>query len=80
MLAVWVIEITMEICLQSIKLHGMDRIVQMWEGRGHDVVWKRTDSFRLRDVVPLVVQFPDMIKALDRAYQLVQVSFVLAAR
>lgn len=52
----------------------------MWEGRGHDVVWKRTDSFRLRDVVPLVVQFPDMIKALDRAYQLVQVSFVLAAR
>lgn len=79
MLTVWVIEITMEIRLQSIKLHGMDRIVQVWEGRGHDVVWKRAESFRVRDVVPLVVQFPDMIKALDRAYQLVQVSFVLAA-
>lgn len=47
----------------------------MWEMGGKDVVGKRMQSLRLGNGVPL---FPNMIKALNRADQLVQFSFVLA--
>lgn len=47
----------------------------MWEMGGKDVVGKRMESLRLGNSVPL---FPNMIKALNRADQLVQFSFVLA--
>lgn len=47
----------------------------MWEMGGKDVVGKRMESLRLGNSVPL---FPNMVKALNRADQLVQFSFVLA--
>lgn len=78
MLTVLIVEIAMEICLQSIQFLVMERTVQMWEMRGYNVVWKGMESFRLWNTVPLIVQFPHVIKALNRAYQLVQFCFVLA--
>lgn len=78
MLPVVIVEITMEVCLQSIPFHGMERTVQVWEMRGYDVVGKRMESFRLWNIVPLIVSIPNMIKALNRADQLVQLCFVLA--
>lgn len=65
----------MEVCVQSFLLHGMERIVHVWEMGGKDVVGKRMESLRLGNSVPL---FPNMIKALNRADQFVQFCFVLA--
>ena len=79
MLFVLIVEIAMEVRLQSIMFHGTERTVQMWEMRGHYVVGKRMESFRLWNTVPLTVPFPNMIKALNRAYQLVQFYFALAS-
>lgn len=56
----------------------MQRTVQGWEMRGQDVVRKRMESFRLWNIVPLGLLLPDVIKALNGAYQLVQFCFVLA--
>lgn len=78
MLTVLIVEITVEVRLQSITFHGMERTVQMWEMGGYYVVGKGMESFRLWNTVPLIVPFPNMIKALNRAYQLVQFCFVLA--
>lgn len=58
----------MEVCVQSVLFHGMEMIVHMWEMGGKDVVGKRMESLRLGNSVPL---FPNMIKALNRADQLV---------
>lgn len=80
MLTVLIVEITMEVRLQSITFHGMERTVQMWEMGGDYVVGKRMESFRLWNTVPLIVSFPHVIKALNRAYQLVQFCFVWAPR
>lgn len=74
-MTVLIVEVTMEVCVQSILLHGTERIVQVWEMGGKDVVGERMESLRLGNSVPL---FPNMIKALNRADQLVQFSFVLA--
>lgn len=66
MLAV-LIDLAVEVRLQSVAFHGMERIVQMCEMRGDDVVGKRMESFRLRNAVPLIASFPNMVKALNWA-------------
>lgn len=78
MLTVLVAEITTEVRLQSTAFHGMERTVQMWEMGGYNVVGKRMERFRLWNIVSLIGLFPNVIKALNRADQLVQFCFVLA--
>lgn len=77
MLTVLVAGITTEVRLQSTAFHGMERTVQMWEMGGYNVVGKRMEGFRLWNIVSLIGLFPNVIKALNRADQLVQFCFVL---